>query len=103
LGFGGNLPEVDITHHGRRKAKLCPFGPISMCNCNAIVVALLTPCSQMNYEIVVAVDVGQVRKVFNPPQKKEQSKRCSRKTKLSVHSHRLPSWNFVNLCIMDIH
>jgi len=74
LGFGGNLPEVDITHQARRKAKLCPFGPISMCNCNAIVVALLTPCSQMDYEIVVAVAVGQVRKVFNPPKKKSSPK-----------------------------
>jgi len=43
-----------------------------MCNCNAIVVVLLTPCSQMDYEIVVAV--GQVRKVFNPPKKKSSPK-----------------------------
>lgn len=43
LEIGGNQPEVDITHRPRRRAKLCPVGPISMCNCNAFVVVLLTP------------------------------------------------------------
>jgi len=52
-----------------------------MCNCNAIVVALLTPCSQMDYEIVVAVAVGQVRKVFNPPQKKRAVQKVFQKNK----------------------
>lgn len=80
LEIGGNLPGVDITHRPRRRAKLCPVGPISMCNCNAFVVVLLTPWGprtrpgptrpgQMDYEIARCrcrpLRGSRVRKVFN--------------------------------------